>query len=268
MDKFKQFYESTHTFKPYEKKAVAGVANHFNKALILRRLAQKLAPNLKIDNEELNTKKVTSAEHSQEFSAVVEEVFTELYSSVDCTQKVLYAIYKGIRNLPESTRRTFDRAFKGEIGDDFPPQLLLALQSATWFNEIRSIRDELTHATIGSCHLDDKTNKISYVHHGIQKNGTVLMIDDVFAELDEFAQQINIFIGLIFHHLNAQLVPTPTDVVCGFWADRVYARKIEIADHIDFNSGVCQSNHWFDQDPIRRCPFADGCGAYARAKEI
>jgi hypothetical protein len=36
VDKFKQFYATTHDFKPSEKKAVAGVDNHFNKALTLK----------------------------------------------------------------------------------------------------------------------------------------------------------------------------------------------------------------------------------------
>ena len=36
VDKFKQFYATTHDFKPSEKKAVAGVDNHFNNALTLK----------------------------------------------------------------------------------------------------------------------------------------------------------------------------------------------------------------------------------------
>lgn len=126
VDKFKQFYAATYNFKPDAKKAVAGIDNHFQRALTLRRVAEKLAPNLRLDNEELAQKGYTAALNSQEFSAVVEEVFTELYSSIDCTRKVIVAIYGKCRNVPDSTRKLLERAIKGEIGSDFPKELLIS----------------------------------------------------------------------------------------------------------------------------------------------
>ena len=47
--------------------------------------------------------------------------------------------------------------------------------------------------------------------------------------------------------------------------DRIYVRYLTIEDRIDFHSGICDSRTWFDDEPDRRCPFATGCGAYARA---
>ena len=265
VDKFKQFFATTHDFKPSEKKAVAGVDNHFNKALTLNNLAAKLAPNLRLDNEELATKGYTAATNSSEFSAVIEGVFTELYSSIDCAHTVIYALYKKCRGVPDSTRKLFERAAKAELGGDFPAPLLSALQGATWFNELRGIRDELTHSTIGASHLNSETNEISYVHHGVRRNNAPLVIDNVFKKIDEFMQGVNEFLGRVFHFLNAGLKAEPVDVACAFAFDRVYMRKMTIADIVDFNSGICQSNHWFDKELGRRCPLADNCGAYARA---
>ncbi|VVE50027.1 hypothetical protein [Pandoraea cepalis] len=82
--KFKQFYATTHNFSSATKKAVSGIGGHFDKAIKLHTLAQKLVPSMGIDKSELKEKGYTSATNSQEVSAVIEEVFTELYSTIDC----------------------------------------------------------------------------------------------------------------------------------------------------------------------------------------
>ncbi|HEM7808599.1 TPA: hypothetical protein U2L37_001356 [Burkholderia multivorans] len=266
VDKFTQFYGQTHDFKPDAKKAVSGVKGHFNKALTLRDLAAKLAPNLKIDSAELQEKGFTGAVNAQEFSAVIEEVFTELYSSIDCARKVIVAIYKHCQRIPDSTRKLFLRAANGEIGG-FPPELQAAFVAATWYVELRDIRDELTHSNIGSCHQSHGTNEISYMHQGLVRNAKPLVIPDVFKKIDELFAGVNHFLGHVFNFLNKGLKVEPTDVVCGFFHGRCYIRRLAIADHIDFNSGVCQSNRWFDAEPAYRCPFASSCGAYARASQ-
>lgn len=263
--KFKQFYATTHVFGPDTQKAVSGIRGHFDKALTLRSLAAKLAPNMSIDAAELQEKGFTAAANSQEFSAVIEEVFTELYSSIDCACKVIATIYKRCRSLPQSTRKLFERATSGRIGD-FPDELAAAFVEAVWYSELRVIRDELTHSDIGRCH-QSADGKISYMHPGVRRNEAPLMLPDVFAKLDELLAGVNQFLGRAFHFLNQGLKADPIDAFCGFFKGRGYGRKLTIADHIDFNSGVCQSRQWFDQQPDFRCPFASNCGAYARAAE-
>lgn len=264
VDKFKQFYEKSHDFNSDVKKAMAGAKNHFNKAITLRDLAKKLEPNLRIDAAELQEKGFTGAVNSQEFSAVIEEVFTELYSSIDCTRKVIVAIHRKCRGIPDSTSRLFYRAVNDKISD-FPPELRAAFVAATWHDELRGIRDELTHSDIGSCHQRADANEISYSHRGLVRDAKPLVIPDVFKKIEEFIAGVNQFLGHVFNFLNRSLKEEPVDVACGIFFGRAYARKLSIADHIDFNSGVCRSRQWFDNDPDRRCPFADGCGAYARA---
>jgi hypothetical protein len=261
--KFKQFYATTHDFKPDTKKAVSGIRGHYDKAIKLRALAAKLAPNMSIDNAELQEKGFTAAANSQEVSAVLEEVFTELYSSIDCACNVIATIYKRCRNLPQSTRKLFDRATNGKIGE-FPNELVAAFVKAVWYNELRMIRDELTHSDIGSCR-QAQDGKISYMHTGIKRGDSVLIIPDIFAKLDELFNGVNLFLGDVFQFLNQDLKAEPIDAFCGFFFGRGYARKLVIAEQIDFNSGVCQSRQWFDNEPDFRCPFASTCDAYARA---
>lgn len=265
VDRFKQFYGQTYAFKSDVKKAVSGVKGHFNKALTLRELAVKLAPNIMIDSAELQEKGFTGAVYAQEFSAVIEEVFTELYSSIDCARKVIVAIYKQCQRIPDSTRKLFSRAAHGEIGG-FPLELQAAFVAATWYDELRDIRDELTHSDIGTCHQPHGAKEILYMHQGVVRNAKPLIIPDVFKKIDDFVAGVNRFLGDVFNFLNKALKPEPTDVICGFFHGRAYARKLAIADCIDFNSGVCQSNRWFDAEPAFRCPFASACGAYGRAR--
>ncbi|WP_321868098.1 hypothetical protein [Paraburkholderia tropica] len=263
--KFKQFYATTHDFNSDTKKAVSGIRGHFDKALKLHALAAKLVPNMSIDNAELQERGATSAANSQEVSAVLEEVFTELYSAIDCASKVVSSIYKRCQRMPDSTRKLFARAVLGEIGN-FPDELKAAFVKATWYDELRMLRDELTHSDVGSCRLT-QDGKISYIHTGVRRNNTVLVLPDVFAKLDELFTGVNLFLGDVFHFLNQGLGADPVDAFCGFFFGRGYGRKLTIADHIDFNSGVCQSRQWFDNEPDFRCPFAPTCGAYARAAE-
>ncbi|VVE68821.1 hypothetical protein PCA31118_03050 [Pandoraea captiosa] len=264
--KFKQFYATTHDFSSDIKKAVSGIGGHYDKALKLHGLAVKLAPSMNIDNSELKEKGYTSATNSQEVSAVIEEVFTELYSSIDCASKIISTVYRRCRHMPGgSTRRLFARAAAGQIGD-FPAELKVAFEKATWYDELRMLRDELTHSDVGACRLTEE-GKTTYMHRGVRHANKTLEIPDVFAKLIELFNGVNVFLGAIFHHLNQGLSAEPIDVFCGFFRGRGYGRKLTIAAHIDFNSGVCQSRQWFDHEPDFRCPYASDCGAYARASE-
>ncbi|PRH44774.1 hypothetical protein [Burkholderia multivorans] len=261
--KFKQFYATTHDFNADTKKAASGIRGHFDKAIKLRNLATKLVPNMSIDNAELQRNGFTSAANSQEVSAVIEEVFTELYSSIDCACKVVSTIYKRCRRMPDSTRKLFWRAARGEIGD-FPTELQAAFAKATWFDELRMLRDELTHSDVGSCRQTGD-GKLVYMHTGVKRDNNVLVIEDVEARLDELFTGVNLFLGEVFHFLNQGLKAEPVDAFCGFFFGRGYARQVVVAEKIDFNSGICQSRQWFDNQPAYRCPFASTCGAYERA---
>ena len=263
VDIFKQFYPATYNFKPHMKQVISGVDSHFHKALTFNNLAKKLVPNMLIDQEELNTNGFTSAGNSQEVSAVIEEVFTELYSSVDCARQVIVAVYDKCQGMPkDSTRKLFRYAKEELLRDDFPRQLKIALQQTDWYEELRDIRDALTHANIGRSRQDPLTKSVSYSHDGLR--GGTLHFTDVFAKIDTFIKGVNAFLGAVFNFLNTGLSKTPIDVPCGIFFGRFYLRKIRYAEKIDFHSGACQSRQWFDSLPDFCCPFSKECGAYNR----
>jgi hypothetical protein len=266
VSKFRQFYATTHDFNSDTQKAVSGIRGHFDKAIKLHTLAAKLAPNMSIDNAELQEKGYTSAANSQEVSAVIEEVFTELYSSIDCACKIVSSVYRRCRHMPGgSTRKLFERAAQRGIGD-FPAELESAFEKAVWYSELRILRDELTHSDVGTCRLT-QDGTVAYMHKGVKRDSKVLVIPDVFAKLGELFNGVKLFLDEIFHFLNQGLRAEPIDATCGIFFGRGYGRKLIVAERIDFNSGVCQSRQWFDNEPDFRCPFASDCGAYARAAE-
>ncbi len=266
VDIFRHFHIGTHKFNSDTTKAITGVTNHFQKALILNQLAIKLRPNLFIDEAELQSKGYTSASNAKEFSAVLEEVFTELYSSIDCTRKIVVSIYRHTRGLSDSTRKLFQKVRSGHINNDFPSELKQVIASADWFDELLAIRDELTHSDIGTCFIDRDTKLVTYMHTGIHHEGKPLIINDVMGRIHFLIESINKFLGVVFHFLNAQLKVTTIDMLCGIFFGRGYLRKLTLAPSIDFNSGICQSYTWFDNDSQFRCPLANSCGAYASAK--
>ncbi|QZA77481.1 hypothetical protein K4H28_14535 [Deefgea tanakiae] len=266
VDYFRFFYIGTHSFNSDTTKAISGVRNHFQKALILHQLSTKLLPNLSNDEAEIQSKGYTPATNAKEFSAVLEEVFTELYSSIDCTRKIIVAIYRRTRGLPDSTRKLFHRVSDGLLGNDFPDELKHAIASADWYDELLAIRDELTHSDIGNCMIDRDTKLVTYMHTGIYRNGIPLIITDVMGKLQFLIQSINTFLEAVFHFLNSQLEITTIDQLCGIFFGRAYLRTLTIEPSIDLNSGICQSHTWFDHDVQFRCPLANSCGAYTRAK--
>ncbi len=268
LDIFRHFHSGTHTFKSDTTKAISGVTNHFQKALTLHQLAIKLLPNLSLDEEEIQSKGFTAAANSREFTAVMEEVFTELYSSIDCTRKVIVSIYRRTRGLPDSTRKLFQKVRGNLLGSDFPSELKQTIAASDWYEELLLIRDELTHSDIGNCWMDRETKMVTYMHTGISREGKPLIIKDVMGKVRFLIESINKFLGAIFSFLNAQLKVTTIDQLCGIFYGRGYLRKLSLESSINLNSGVCQSHSWFDNDVQFRCPLASSCGAYARAKLV
>jgi len=267
LDRFANLYGNTFEFSAHEKRAISGAASHFHKAIIFRSLAESLKPTLSVDEEELQTKGHTPARNSAQLSAVVEVVFTELYSSVDCTRKVIAAVYKKCRGLPtDSTRRMFERVRAGGLGADFPDALKTALANARWFDELRLLRDELTHSSVGQCRLNADTGSVFYMHSGIQRLGKPLIIDDVFKMIDELFEGVNGFLGKVFHHLNSLIKDDPILLMCGIFSNRVYMRRVIPSLVKDVHSGNCDSHRWFDLPGNPRCPLADICGAYPSGK--
>ena len=267
LQKFQKFYSSTHSLSDTGRRSVSGAINHFHKAITLRDLAIKLVPNLEEDEKELNEHGYSRAINSKEISAVIEGVILELYSSLDCTRKVVSEIFKNYQGIPDSTRKYFQNIEKGKIDSNFPEQLIIAVKEATWYNGFRMIRDELTHHDTGSCHKDRDTGKIRYMHTGINIKGKSLIIDDIFEKLDQTFSEVNQFVGRVFAHLYSELNDEPVTQICGIFDGRAYTRLVSPSQAIDFHGGVCESYKWFDLDEHPTCIFANECGAYKNANK-
>lgn len=257
LEKFNKFYSGTFSLNESGKRSVSGAINHFKKGLVLRDLALKLSPNLAVDENELNQQGYTYAINSRELSAIIEGAILEFYSSIDCTSKVITEIYKNHQGIPNSTRKFFQNVRSGKVDKDFPEELRIAVNEATFYEGFRRIRDELTHLDIGRCHKDKDTGKIRYIHDSFS-----LKIDDIFQKLEQTAIDVNQFIGRVFAYLFSQLKDERITQICGIFDSHVYTRHVSPSEAIDFHGGVCESRKWFDLEEKLACVFADNCGAY------
>jgi hypothetical protein len=159
---FSKFCDATYKFNEREQRALAGVAQHFEKAGRFQSLAVKIQPSLTLDRAEINEYGFTPAENSKELAVAIEAAIQEIYSSVDCTAKVLYAIYgKTSRGFKDSTRGVFKNFDK--IEGAFPAEIKEILRAVVWYEELRFLRDELTHLGTGICTLAEDKNVVSYI---------------------------------------------------------------------------------------------------------
>ncbi|MES3054562.1 hypothetical protein O6V14_02855 [Sphingomonas faeni] len=263
VDRFRTLSSTTYNFRGHEKRVLAGVENHFHKALTLFGMAERLLPSLAIDESELEEKGFTSAQNARNLAAVLEGVITELYSVVDCTAKVLHIIYGPTsRGFRESTRRLF--AETQGISGSFPDRLKVLIGASEWYEDLRKIRDELTHRDVGSCSHDRETGLVRYYHSSLWDGERLKPIEDVFGWARDSIDAVNFFIGTVFHELNSNIVAGTVTQMCGMVQGRMLMRLLDAAEPIDFNNGACLSAQWFDKPDEPRCPFVDNCGAYNR----
>ncbi len=261
VERFQNFWSTTYVFDDREQRAVRGVGAHFEKGQVLLGLAKKLRPNLETDRTELEQRGVTPAANARELATVVEAAILELYSCIDCTVKVLRAIYgRGTRGFKDSTRGLFQNIDK--MSGSFPPELKPIIAGAQWYGGLRHLRDELTHLATGSVHANNKTGVIWYIHQGL-KNGTgPLIINDIFEWFDITTGQVNAFLGAVFHYLNSTLADKPMFQICGMVRGRVLHRWVSPAGELTCHSGGCGAWVWFEQPENPTCPFKEVCGAY------
>lgn len=229
----------------------------------MRALAIRIAPALAIDRQQLNDKGYTPGDNAVELAAVVENVFTELYSAVDCARKVLRGRYP-VQGMSDSTRRTFSRARRGDLDKVLPPELLSAFKEADWYDPLRVLRDEITHSDLGYVSQDAATGRVSYMHRGLGTRERAFIIEDVFGRIDADLDAVNLFLGKIFYHLNTLLKDAPTVQLCGIHQGKALIREIRPEPTVTFDSGKCLAVAWIEIDGKPTCPLL--CGAYWRAK--
>lgn len=267
VDIFQRFHGTTYRFSKHEGEALRGVANHFSKALRLERVSKLIAPLMQQDQDELADKGYTAGERSRDYTAVVEALITSLYSSVDCTRRVLRAVFPKAQGLPDSTRKLFGNAFNGKLDPLLPEAICNALASATWFTEFRVLRDALTHSDTGSCSLNPETGKIAYFHETFRGFREPGYIEDFVPYVHAHIEKVNAFLVDIYSALTQTLNDDEIWAMCGLFQGRVYSRFVRQSEAVDFDSGRCDAYQWFELEENPSCPFKETCGAYSRRLE-
>ena len=227
-------------------------------------LAIKIIPNLRKDDEELREKGYTIASYSKELAAIIETMFIELYSSVDCTRQILSAIYRKYDGITsKSTRKLFANANSDKIDNRVPKEIRKTLKESMWYHNLMKIRDSLIHSNTGFCYKD-RNDVINYIHPDLGTPEKAFVIKGVFIELYKYRDEINKFLGTIFHELNQTLNSVEVTQVCGIFRGRVYERKVAFTYNLNFSSGRCLSFIWFLRENEKKyvCPFKNECGAF------
>ncbi len=266
LDRFRNFYSTTHRFDRRTTDRVRGISSHFHKAHTLHSLAVRLRPSLAQDNERLEAEGYSPATNARELNAVIETILCELYASLDCTAQLLRALYGNLPGVPsKSTRKLFANAVDGKIDGRFPETLLDAIVTAApWVADLRHLRDTIAHSDTGSCHLDSESDVVRYMNSAMGPSNRAHVIDDIFSDVEQYFSSVNQLLGVIFRFLNSQLNDSETQQFCGVFFGRMYTRLVRPSEAIDFHAGRCQSHRWFDKEENSTCPFVDKCGAYQR----
>ncbi len=269
VDRFTHFHSTTYNFDERLTGILRGIAGHFHKAIILEELAHSIAPDLKEDTEELSSKGYSGNKNGARLAAVIETIFCELYSSVDCARQIVGKVYHGYQGVPDSTRRFFQNAAADKLDKKIPEEIRNAFAKADWYHLLRRLRDAVTHSDVGSCCLDEGSEKTRYINTAIRDVADkCLVVEDVLARIETFKKEVNSFEGRVFRALNQTIKNDEVFQICGFFNGRVYSRFVRPMDALNFNSGRCHALSWFEKDGNPRCPFADNCEAFKRAKAI
>ena len=266
VERFAHFYSSTYQFPPHIHGCVTGTTANFQRAERLRQVAVEMIPLLQEDRAELETNGFTHGAQGRKLTAIVEASITSLYSSVDAARKVVTHVFAKYQGLPESTRRTFHGAAEGKLDPKLPERIRQAFANALWYSRFRRLRDALTHIGPGSCHLDEQTGKVMYFHDAIREGDKVTHIPDIFAVLDDYFRDVNLFLGQVFTALLETLKDDEVWQICGIFDGRVYSRFVRPSEAKDMHSGRCDAFKWFELPENPRCPLADNCKAYERRK--
>jgi hypothetical protein len=246
-------------------KGVAGIVHHFQKFDTLATLVNRLIPTLEQDRLELERDGFSPSNRSREVAGLIEVLACELYAVLDGVRCSLFGVYKGVQGVQnKSTEKLFKRAATKAFGEGFPENIrsLLADAHADWFYKLRTMRTEVTHGEIGTCHLNPDTGQVSYIHSGLGTKSHALVLDDIVVHLNELADAVRGVVDAICRHLYDGLDKIERNVTCGIHQFLMYERRVRPEAVLTFHSGTCLSRTWFDKESGVKCPMRMKCGAY------
>jgi len=267
VDAFVALSGRTYAFKHRDEQTLGGVKRHFEKAQIFRDNAAQSIDSLIAEQADMDRRGFSEVSHGRETAQNIEAAITELYSCLDCTAKTVHAIYgKSSRGFKDSTSFLFTSPER--IAGAFPDILKGIFAGATWEKPLRDLRTELVHSGTGHCDLTrSDVAAIRYLHLGIKINGRCLEILDVISWFDEKTNQVNAFLGALFHFLRGTLKAYPVTMLCGMVDGRALVRELDPTESkISFHSGKCLAVTWIENPELPTCPFITMCGAYRRTR--
>lgn len=261
--KFHRFYSKTYRFEDFQSAALEGVDRSFQKALALLEVAKLLETKLHEDLEELKTTSHSSQVNTSQFQAVADSIISALYATLDCTTKVLNAVFPKAQGLPDSTRKLFKNAKIGKLDQSIPPIIRDAYSQADWYTEIRVVRDALTHSNAGFCSYSED-GKIRYFHDALKCVYGKGYVDDFYVYIENHFTNVNEFLGKVYRGLNSTLKDDETWQGCGFYKSLLYSRYVRPSEAVNIHGGRCDAYIWFLEEDKPTCPLVSTCGAYKR----
>lgn len=268
IDRFRKFFGSPFKSSRPLTLAMNACSGHIQKFSILASLANRLQQGLSEDEQELRREGYSPVLRSQEYAAVVESLVCELYAALDGLRGALHYIYRDVQGIQnKSTKKLFEKAQAHSYGVGFPEEInrLLAQAGNSWFPRLRTLRTELTHGGVGSCHKNKDSQKIFYMHEGLGDSQRAYVVDDITAEVNTFARGALGLIQDIFNILYSQLDQNESFQVCGIYKGRIFQRMAAPEVPPKNTMGRCHSFSWFENEAGFECPLRAKCSAYKRA---
>ena len=191
----------------------------------------------------------------------------QLYSSVDCTAKVLRAVYgEASRGYKDSTRFLFKDFPK--ITGAFPEAVKEYLSGVAWHEDLRFLRDELSSSRdriVPSGRSKEPCLVSGRLYLARRKAAGVGRRDSDGSTLT--LQNVNGFLSLVFHVLNGTLADTRIVQFCGLkWkAACLCSASIQPRRSPSRSANACRI---YGSNVAGRTllPFVTACGTYTNTR--
>lgn len=243
------------------------IADHLARLRQLHGLWSSLRPRLDEDLENLRKHGFSDQEFTNQFTALTEVLFSELYSAVDGLRKMVYGAYRDVEKVQDSSNgKLFERAAQDVYGEGMPVAVVEALARANsaWFQTLRQVRTQVTHGEVGSCRQVDGVVSYRLPRAGV--GGGPFEVDDVELMLKRMESGVVGLVDELCAVWSSALEPRDGAVACMFVSGRMYPRLVSLGGDVpSFDSGYCAFSSSFGET-LEPCPLRDRCGAFARAE--
>jgi hypothetical protein len=157
VERFAKWHGSPFPVSPMLSSGLQAITGHRKKLETVSKRATQLLPELMEERSQLDKQGYSNGAKASEFTALLETSVCELYACLDGLRSSIYGIYERLQGVQrKSTEKLFKNAVEDKYGAGFPPEIcdLLKLAYECWFLDLRRVRTELTHGTVGYCWVE------------------------------------------------------------------------------------------------------------------